>query len=546
MHAQWTPSALPTTEPKIGTSRQPMTFQSILFPNPDEAADEDAEEQTVDEAAEEQAARPEFFADLNLDQIVAAITAGRQEYDLTDFFHMPLVEADDIEFRQEVMRDLEGAQLTSALRRFADAMRAVRESLVQAKKPTYKAEKERWFVDAAELYCEAVTCLAGDLSDAPIASRGLSFFKEFATEYAESERFQWHLEQVKQVKAELGSIRYDLLISRLRVEVLSFEEGPEYSAEIEDLFERFRQGDVEPFSFKISQSDSLSKVESMILDLVAKRHPEVFARLEAFCLRHKNFINQTIVDFDREIQFYVAYLEHIERLRRAGLKFCYPSVSRDSKESYSIGGFDLALADTQVGEDRTIVCNDFQLNGAERIVVVTGPNQGGKTTFARAFGQTHYLASLGCPVPGSKAQLPICDKILTHFEKQEDIADLSGKLKDDLMRVRSILDEATPRSLIVVNEIFSSTSLRDASVLSRNIAARLIELDLLCLWVTFVDELASFGEQTVSMVSTVEPGSPANRTFRIVRRPADGLAYALSIAEKHRLTRDMIGKRLSS
>jgi len=523
-----------------------MTFQSILFPNPDEAADEDAEEQAADEAGDQQVTKPEFFSDLNLDQIVATITAGRQEYDLTDFFHTPLVEVDEIEFRQEVMRDLEDAQLIGAIQSFAEAMRTVREHLVQAKKPTYKAERERWFVDAAEVYCDAITRLVNDFSGAQIASRGLSGFKEFVTDYAESERFQWHLEQVKQVKAELGSIRYDLIISRLRIEVPTFNEGPEYSTEIEELFERFRQGDVEPFPFKVSQSDALSKVESMILDRVAHRHPVAFNGMDAFCRRHRNFLNQTIVDFDREIQFYVAYLEHIDRLRHAGLKFCYPSVSCDSKESYSVGGFDLALANTQVDEDREIICNDFELSGAERIVVVTGPNQGGKTTFARAFGQTHYLASLGCPVPGSKARLPICDKIFTHFERQEDIADLSGKLKDDLTRVRTILDEATPRSLFVVNEIFSSTSLRDASALSRNIAARLIELDLLCLWVTFVDELASFGEQTVSMVSTVEPDSPAERTFRIVRRPADGLAYALSIAEKHRLTRDMIKKRLNS
>lgn len=510
-----------------------MTFHSILFPR----GKGDVEEQD---------AGPGFFCDLNLDQIVAAITAGKKEYDLAGFFRMPLSEVDDINFRQEIMRDLENDRLINVLQTFAERMHAVREHLVQSDKQGYKAEKERWFLDAAELYCNAVTGLAEDLSDASIASRGLSQFREFATDYAASDIFRWHLEEAKQVKADLALIRYELLISRLHVEVRAYEGGPEYSKEIESLFERFRQGDVEPYSFKISQSDSLSKVDSMILDRLVSRHPEPFARLEAFCSRHKNFLNQTIVDFDREIQFYIAYLEHIAPLRKSGLNFCYPSVSGDNKESYSVGGFDLALADTQVRDGRTIVCNDFHLKGKERIVIVTGPNQGGKTTFARAFGQTHYLASLGCPVPGSEARLPVCDKILTHFEKQEDIADLSGKLKDDLMRIRDILDNATSRSLVVVNEIFSSTSLRDASVLGRKVAARLIELDLLCLWVTFVDELATFSDQTVSMVSTVDPDRPADRTFRIVRRPADGLAYALSIAEKHRLTRDLIDKRLGS
>ena len=512
-----------------------MTFVSVLFARQE------------DQVAAQRATKPLFFKDLNIDQIVNSATVDRSEYALEPFFSYPLTQIDPILYRQEVFKDLDHAPLLEQVRLFARAMREIRATLDQSAKGYYRHHKQAWFLDAVRFYCDAVRRFAADLSAAAIESRGLRGFREYLVSYVSGARFQFLAQEAHTLGAHLAEVDYCVLIGGGGFTVRNYKSEADYSAEILDTFDKFKQGAVNDYLAQYrSAPEAMNHIEAKIVEFVAKLHPDLFSRLSSFCELNSGFIDETIEAFDREIQFYVAYLEYVSKFTAHGLQFCFPRLSTVSKAVHACEAFDLALAQKLLGAGASIVCNDFVLSGRERILVVTGPNQGGKTTFARMVGQLHYLASIGCPVPGRTAQLFLFDQLFTHFEREERVETLRGKLEDDLVRVHDILDRATSRSVVIMNEIFTSTTLADQIFLSKRVMGRLLQLDLIGVWVTFVEELASFSDQTVSMVSVIAPDDLTLRTFKIVRRPADGLAYALAIAKKYQLTYEQIRERMAS
>ncbi len=510
------------------------SFPSILFDDGGAAA----------EATNREA--PAFFTDLNLDQIVEAITAGRDEYNLKPFFYAPLTRVETIRDRQAAFRDLESRELFEQIQSFTEEMRRMRSCIAQAAKFHYKYQKHALFLSAVEVYCSAVSRLAGQLSSSRIESRGFQSLRGYLVGYTESSDFRLLAAETAQLRSGLNSVRYSLHVDGRRVTVSKCGSEPDLSAEVLRTFEKFRQGASKEHRFAASSWPEMNHVEAAILDRVARIYPDIFSRLDEFPNRHGGYLNPVIAAFDREVQFYLAYIDFKVRVGSAGLPFCYPAIASSSKEIHGRDIFDVALANQLVEAGRLVVTNSFFLNGSERVLVVSGPNQGGKTTFARTFGQLHYFGCLGCPVPGSDARLFLFDGLFTHFERQENLENLSGKLEDELLRIHEILDKATSNSILIMNESFLSTTLDDALFLSKQIMERILLLDLLCVSVTFLDELASLSDATVGMVSTVDPADPAVRTFKIVRKPADGLAYAAAIAQKHHLTQDAVVERISA
>lgn len=505
-------------------------FTSILFPRGGAA-------ETVDVA-------PDCFGDLHLDGIIAAVNAGDPADRVDEFFYAPLHDVAGVEHRHEVFRDLESDEIRQPIVNLVDGMRTMRTRLDEADQLRHKLQRQGWFLYAVQMFCDTMTSLRNDLARVEPASAGLGDFARYVAEYVDSAAFTNLARDTEAVRAELQKIRYTVHIQGSRVSVEKYSGQADYSQGVAAAFGRFTTEVSADYHVALKDRADMNHVETQILQCVAGLYSEAFALLAKFCRRNQSFVEPTIVRFDREIRFYLHYLAFVRRFTAAGLHFSYPEVTIESGQLSAYGACDLALAINLEGEQQPLVSNDFWLSGPEKIFVVTGPNQGGKTTFARTVGQCAYLASLGCPIPARSARFTLPDRIYTHFERQETLATLQGKLEDELVRIHCVLSRATASSIIVMNESFSSTTAADATLIGAQIIGRIVELGCVAVYVTFLDSLATADQACVSLVGDV--ASDDRRMFTFNRRPADGLAYAAALAVKYGLDYDVLARRISS
>jgi hypothetical protein len=488
-----------------------------------------------------------FAVDLNLDQVFGAVNAGHEQLDLLSVYYSPLGDLDGVAYRHEVLRDLERPPFLAAVRAFGQAMHQVRDTLSTMRSLHNRWQQRRLFVDAVSAYCVAVASLATALSELRPDSRAMRAFTEYVSAYQASPGFASLVDEARDVVSALGTVSYVLHLRGTRVTVCGYQGEPDYAQEVETVFAKFREGAVKDYTAAFRNPLDMNHVEGQVLDLVARLNPGPFGALDRFFGDHQDFADGAIAAFERDSQFYLAYLEHIEPLRAAGLPFCYPRLSTSPQRVSVKDAFDLALA-TKIARlgpaGSTVVTNDFDLSPGERVLVVTGPNSGGKTTFARAFGQLHYLASLGLPVPAREAELVLADRVPTSFGQAEQLGTARSHLEDELVHFQQIIERASPRTVVVMNESFSSTTLRDAAVVGKAVLAQLVRRGSLCILVTFVDELAKANDTTVSMVAAVDLEDPALRTYKVVRKPPEGQAYAAALAQRYGLTYGAVEERV--
>ncbi len=405
-------------------------FPSVLVEGPEKRLEPEGPEE------------PAYFSDLNLDQMVAAVTARREEYDLEPVFSSPLRDPGTVRYRQAVLRDLENPQISRV-------RAVVRRTDAQSPRPARQCKKDRsplfregWFLDAVELYFEAVTSLADGLASPVVRSRGLEKLREYLATYVRSATFEGMTSEMRTLRRDLAAVNYAINIRGTRITVSDYGGEPAYSAEVEESFARFKQGAVKDYRATFPELD-MGHVQARVLDLVARLHPGVFSALDQFCASHDTFVDGTVEVFDREVQFYLAYLDFIARIKEAGLHFCFPEVTEQVAESAANDSFDIVLANDKapgrVGRRVQLV-----LSPRARAPARGDRSESGREDHVRPDLRPASLpGSLGLTVPARTATLFLPDQIFTHFERDESLGTLRGKLEDELVRAHDILQRAT-------------------------------------------------------------------------------------------------------
>jgi DNA mismatch repair ATPase MutS len=216
-----------------------------------------------------------------------------------------------------------------------------------------------------------------------------------------------------------------------------------------------------------------------------------------------------------EIGFYVGCLNLAERLAELGEPTTFPAPTAPGEPALSAHGlYDVCL---RLTTSEPVVSNHLDADG-KSLVMITGANQGGKSTFLRSIGLAHLMTQAGMFVGAESLRVSVCDGVFTHYKREEDETMESGKLDEELARMSEIADHITANCLLLCNESFAATNEREGSEIARQVVSAMLGAGVRVLFVTHMfDLVTSFHRQSfdTALFLRAERGAEGARPFKI-------------------------------
>ena len=247
--------------------------------------------------------------------------------------------------------------------------------------------------------------------------------------------------------------------------------------------------------------------------------------------RYVDGLLKTFEPLQFRFAFFLGCIRLYRRLEALGLPVCFPQLEGSDRMYEASGLYDPGLA---LSESKKPTGNTIRLEG-KRLWVVTGPNQGGKTTFLRSVGLAQWMTQCGMFVPALSMRCGVYTGILTHFPLAEDISMKNGLLEAELKKLDKTVSRLRPGAMLLMNEAFSTTVPGEASRIAREVTDALREAGVTVLFVThlyaFARELYDQApEDTVFFkAQRVRDGS---RSFLIAEGEPETTSYADDIFDE--------------
>ena len=247
-----------------------------------------------------------------------------------------------------------------------------------------------------------------------------------------------------------------------------------------------------------------------------------------------------------EFLYYIRCAGLINRLMEKGCVFCEAQPETEGETSMTAEGFyNLKLA-MNMENAKEIVPNDLIFDKNHTVYILTGANRGGKTTITQAVGQLFILAQGGLFVPAESFRYVPCDCVYTHFPADEDKTMDLGRLGEECVRFKEMFSAATGKSLLLLNETFSTTSFEEGYYIARDSVKALLTKAARTIYNTHMHKLGedagdfsleNTGAGAASLIMKTEDG---RRSFKVALARPEGSSYAKDIAEKYGVTYEML------
>ncbi|KRO00032.1 MutS-related protein [Companilactobacillus kimchiensis] len=489
-----------------------------------------------------------IFQDLDLEDLFTQVNQ-LTGYNITKFNHQPLIDNDEIRYRQETFKDFQNGIIYQAFEKFTKQMLYSFKDHQELSHLDPQAYKEHKLVNILDSEFNAIHELLSTLTNESLDSKGLVKFIDYLEQYDNSDKVKEIKTYIDKIDKDFGDIYYRLYLNGRSVTV---EALPEHKESMDDNFREIFApifDSLNDMTAPVKMEDihaayNMNNLQVSIISELAKLYPEQFAELSDFYQKYADYTNLLIENTVQELTFFLAWqkIEHLIQ-KDTNLAFTIP-ILVDSGSERIDNSFDFRLAlKLDHGHDNPkIVTNQFKLEPDKPFLVISGPNQGGKTTYARMVGQNLYLATLGIAIAGTSAKIRTRSAIFTHFDRQESSNKLSGLLETDVERIHQIIEKVDNNSFIILNELFSSTSEEDATELGNRVLNALNDRQASGIYVTFLESLGN-NSHVQPLMSQVT--KDAERTFKVIPEDLNGKAYTDILLKKYQLSQADIEGKLS-